>query len=69
MKKIFEYKKIFHHDIMKLGGSKEPISYDPSIELKALNKLGDDGWELVGVHGGNQPDYYFKTVHQRFIYI
>jgi hypothetical protein len=59
--KKWEYKVIFYHELMKLGGSKGSVTYDPNIKLKALNKLGSEGWELVGIEGThNQPDFYFK---------
>jgi len=59
--KKWEYKTIDHFQLMKIGGSKDSISYDPDVKLKALNKLGLDGWELVAVEGfNNTPDYYFK---------
>ena len=60
--KKWEYKIVYHQSLMKIyGGSKYSTDYDPNIKLKALNKLGAEGWELVAVEGNdNQPDYYFK---------
>jgi hypothetical protein len=49
MNKVFEYKIV----------TEIPISTDV-VERQRLNKLGEEGWELVGIIGSPFFRYYFK---------
>jgi hypothetical protein len=47
----WEYKVLTTSQLEALGGDKE----GPSSLTAGLNKLGEDGWELVGIEPGHVP--------------
>lgn len=55
----FEYKILTKDQLMKKGGQYTIFKYE--FEEKGLNKMAEEGWELVSVTSENTfNDYYFK---------
>jgi hypothetical protein len=57
----WEYRAVSEHDIDKIGGfelGKTP--YESKFLEAGLNKLGEDGWELVQAGRGTGVMYLFK---------
>jgi len=62
----WEYKVMYYTDVAKVGGRKDNEASDERYIEKGLNKLGEDGWELVAVSGPNSGDrLYLKRAKAR----
>jgi hypothetical protein len=62
----WEYKAMHYSDLVALGGSKDASTAPIRFAELGLNKLGEDGWELVEVTGGiSDRSYYLKRPKAR----
>lgn len=66
----WEYKILIDSDVGKVGGDHPGGEYyymSTDAQEKGLNKLAEDGWELVYIRpvlGGKNLWYYFKRAKQ-----
>jgi hypothetical protein len=61
----WEYRVLSEDEIDKLGGyDREKTAYDKKFFEAGLNKLGEEGWELVQAGRGTSLTYFFKRQKQ-----